>query len=168
MQTITSAKTSLRQVPALFKRWGDRLGGVNLDVGGGAYDEGTHYLSDRHDVANLILDPYNRSREWNHGAQQQFDMLKNVGHEASATLCNVLNVVKGKANRVGILKIIWGKLPKGGKLFVSIYEGNSSGVGKVTSKGWQENRKAATYLKEIEAVGFNLVRKNGNLMEFVK
>jgi len=34
-------------------------------------------------------------------------------------------------------------------IYVTVYEGDRSGKGKVTRDGWQENRKLASYLDEV-------------------
>jgi len=66
-QAISSADTSLRQVPALFKKQDIDFpeGGTNFDIGGGRFDEGTKYLADERGVENFVYDPYNRSPEHN-------------------------------------------------------------------------------------------------------
>jgi hypothetical protein len=163
MQSITSAKTSLKQVPALFKRWANRIGPINLDIGGGAYDDGTNFLY-RRGVKSVVYDPYNRSLFHNAAVLKAMEL----NRPNSATLANVLNVIKESGSRAEVIRLAYSRsLPKA-TLFVSIYEGDRSGRSRITSKGWQEHRAAATYIKEIEAVGFKLERKRGNLMEFVK
>jgi hypothetical protein len=46
-QSITSAKTSIKQVPALFKDKNARFGDVNIDIGGGRFNLATEHLAER-------------------------------------------------------------------------------------------------------------------------
>jgi hypothetical protein len=44
-------------------------------------------------------------------------------------------------------------LKPGGRLFISVYPGDNSGVGKQTKKdSWQRNEKLKAYLKTVHAV----------------
>tara|TARA_R110002051_G_scaffold85363_2_gene150580 strand:- start:383 stop:988 length:606 start_codon:yes stop_codon:yes gene_type:complete len=65
---------------------------------------------------------------------------------------NVLNVIKEKANRKKVIEQGYNAISQGQSFYVQIYEGNKSGVGKQTPKGWQENRKLDSYIKEIESI----------------
>lgn len=96
-QTITSADTSLKQVPAIFRLinqvmtrpeafWADTTD--VLDVGGGKYDLLTEKLAEI-GVRNWVLDPYNRSEEHN---RRVVSMLE-AGPADMALCSNVLNVI---------------------------------------------------------------------------
>ena len=149
MQTITSAKTSLNQVPALFrsKAFTDLCSTKNYDVGGGKYDKATEYLAGR-GIRNYVWDPYNRTQEHN----ESVDIL---GQEAdTSTLANVLNLIDDSHARKASVKKACDFVRSGGKVVVSVYEGDRSGVGCETPKGWQENRKIASYQAEIQGYWF--------------
>ena len=93
-QEYTSAKTSLKQIPAGFKivdkyfTW--YQGTVNLDIGGGKYDLMTEALKEK-GVTNLVYDPYNRSMK--HNADVVNTVLRIKGVE-TVTIFNVLNVIR--------------------------------------------------------------------------
>ena len=52
-------------------------------------------------------------------------------------------------------------MKKGGTVYISVYEGNRTGVGKYTSKGYQQNKKTADYLPLVKSVFPNAFVKNG-------
>ena len=58
-QKISSAKTSIKQVPALFKNPNAKFGAVNVDIGGGKFDLAADFLA-QNGTRNLVFDPYNR------------------------------------------------------------------------------------------------------------
>ena len=45
-QKISSAKTSIKQIPALFKNSKVEFGKTNVDIGGGRFDLATQYLAE--------------------------------------------------------------------------------------------------------------------------
>ena len=67
-QEYTSARSSIKQVPAGFKivdkYFGWKPNTLNLDIGGGKYDLMTEALLKKN-VTNLVYDPYNRSEHHN-------------------------------------------------------------------------------------------------------
>ena len=147
IQSITSANTSVNsiKVPALFKRiknWAPNT--INLDYGGGKYDTATKYLKDLK-IKNCIYDPFNRSQKDN---QQTL----NKAPFDSATVSNVLNVIKEPEIRKEVIQEALNLLKQNALLYITIYEGNKSGIGRQTSKGWQENRKLKDYLLELKVL----------------
>jgi hypothetical protein len=162
-QAISSADTSLRQVPALFKKQDIDFpeGGTNLDIGGGRFDEGTKYLEDERGVKNFVYDPYNRSPEHN------ADVLDTVARSPAdtATAANVLNVIAEPEARADVIRQAMQNIKPGGTAYFQIYEGAGTGVGKVTSKGFQNNKKTADYIGEVENIfGPDGVRRKGNVI----
>jgi len=154
-QKISSAETSLKQVPALFRKIEAVPGQRNLDIGGGKYDLGKDYLSGR-GVESHVYDPFNRTPEHNAVVLDQFKQ----SPADSITVANVLNVIKEPKSRKDTINMAYEYLKPGGKAYFDIYEGSRSGVGKVTSKGWQNNAPATKYEQELKSVfGDNLVRK---------
>ena len=61
-QKITSAKTSIPQIPALFKHKDVTFGKTNIDIGGGKFDLATNFLAEQ-GTKNYVFDPNNRSED---------------------------------------------------------------------------------------------------------
>jgi len=162
-QAISSADTSLRQVPALFKKQDIDFpeGGTNFDIGGGRFDEGTKYLADERGVENFVYDPYNRSPEHNAAVM---DRMRTKAAD-TATAANVLNVIAEPEARADVIRQAIQNIKPGGTAYFQIYEGAGTGVGKVTSKGFQNNKKTADYIGEVEEIfGPDNVRRKGNVI----
>jgi hypothetical protein len=162
-QAISSADTSLSQVPALFKKADITFpeGSVNLDIGGGRFNKATEYMATERNVENLVLDPYNRSPEHNAAISAR------VSSEPAdtATAANVLNVIAEPKARADVIRQASTNIKPGGTAYFQIYEGARTGVGKETSKGFQNNKKTADYLLEVESIfGPNNVRRKGNVI----
>jgi len=155
-QEISSAETSLNQVPGLFKKFGGQLGPRNIDIGGGKYDTGTDFLAKKFRIKSRVYDPYNRTKEFNEETLKDF-----FGSADSATIANVLNVIKEGPAREDLLKFISKSIKPKGSAFFGIYEGNKSGIGAPTSKGYQRNLPASGYLEEISKY-FDIKKKTGN------
>lgn len=157
MQEYTSKETSINstKVPVLFtkifKGQGSE-GDANLDYGGGKFDTATNYLNSL-GIENFIYDPYNRPE-----SVKELEKYKFKGHFNSCTLSNVLNVIKEEEVRLKILReISHFYLKRGCPLYITVYEGDKTGVGKETKKGcWQNNKKLSSYVKEV-SIFFNFV-----------
>jgi SAM-dependent methyltransferase len=160
-QKISSAKTSINsgKLPAIFRLVKFDPNTVNLDYGGGKYDNATEYLKDMN-VTNLIYDPYNRTAEHN---KATIKTIRDNGGADTATLSNVLNVIAEDDVRLAVLKNIKKLLKPSGSLYVTVYEGDGTGEGKETSAGYQLNRKTKDYLSEIQQV-FPGARAKGKLI----
>lgn len=160
-QEITSADTSIKQIPALFKSnvFEKRPGQRNLDIGGGKFDLGTQHLAEHHGVESHVYDPFNRSEEHNASVLRKFARKK----ADSVTAANVLNVIQHPHHRKAVIQQAHDNLHPTGKAYFGIYEGNGSGKGAVTSKGWQNNRKAEGYMDEVREV-FPHVERRGNII----
>lgn len=148
MQAYSSAVTSINKnkVPRIFKAIKWQPGTINLDYGGGRFDTATEYLRTQ-GVQNYIYDKYNRTDTENNGA------LSHAPY-SSVVLSNVLNVVHELEERIAILNHIKSLLTPNGTLYVSVYEGNKSGVEKVDQKrnSCQLNRITKSYVTEIASV----------------
>lgn len=158
-QEISSAGTSIKQVPALFKDKNVQFGPVNIDIGGGKYDLATDYLKER-GTLSLVFDPYNR------GEAQNTDTLNFLrgGYKAdTATCANVLNVIAEQSARDNVILEMAKAIKPDGRAYFMVYEGNGSGVGKQTSAGWQNNRKTSSYVNEIKKY-FETVTQKGKLI----
>ncbi len=159
-----SAATSIKQIAAVFgmveKLGGWKAGANNLDVGGGKFDLATLWLAER-GVRNEVLDPGNRSAEHNRlvaalAAKRFFD---------TATVSNVLNVIPGVdeaarvAARADVIRVAANALGRNGTAYFTVFEGDGSGRGRRTSKGWQANRKTADYVPEVKRLFGDVVRR---------
>jgi hypothetical protein len=152
-QTISSMDTSINnaKIPALFsivdKKIGWKSHTINFDIGGGKYDNVCDYMADRC-VAHLIYDPFNRSKA--HNIQS---ITAAVYYGAyTVTISNVLNVIKERKVRIYILTQASYVLKTNGTVYIKVYEGDGTGRGKRTTKGWQNNMPTKSYLSEVKKV----------------
>lgn len=160
-QKYSSAKTSINssKLPAIFSLVKFEPNTINLDFGGGKFDNATEALAQK-DVTNLIYDPFNRTREHNTNV---ISTIRQNGGADTVTCSNVLNVIAEEEVRLSVLTNIKKLLRRGGVAYFTVYEGNGEGVGKETSAGYQLNRKTADYLPEISTV-FPSASKKGKLI----
>jgi len=169
-QRISSAATSLKQVPAivgLIDRFSKKrlplFWAANarcLDIGGGKYDLTTEALRERHGVRNFVLDPFNRTQEHNDRV-----LAKLTSTPADFAICsNVLNVVReADARRAIHYEIKWLVRPNG-MVFFTVYEGDRSERGRKTSKGWQSNLPTKHYIRELKREYNNVTIFYGKLI----
>lgn len=156
-QKYSSANTSINKakLPALFKKIHFQPGTLNLDYGGGKYDNVTVYLAKK-SVKNVTYDKYNRTDAENENA---FMIVERNGGADTVTCSNVLNVIREKEERLNVLQNIKASLKQGGRAYITVYSGDKSGVGKQTGKDqFQLNRKIGDYLEEIREVFPNAKR----------
>lgn len=159
-QQYGSAATSLSQVAATFKSsyFDIPSGSINVDLGGGKYDLGTEYLKEK-GITNLVIDPYNRSPEFN---QRNEDIARN-NKISSVTVNNVLNVIMEPEERENVIKKAKSFLSDGGKAFFLIHY-KSGEKARETKKGsWQNHMAPSEYVPEIQKYFGNVVVK-GNLI----
>ncbi|MEA4947046.1 MAG: LPD38 domain-containing protein [Oscillospiraceae bacterium] len=154
-QSVGSGGTSINKskLPAVFSLVDDwKPGSVNLDLGGGKFDNAAEYLSGR-GVKSYVLDKYNRTPEHN----AEIARLTEEGKSDTVTISNVLNVIKEQSGRDEVLANAADAVKPGGTVYITVYEGNKSGTGKYTQfnkatkepASWQENRLTISYLKEV-------------------
>jgi len=160
-QSISSAKTSIKQVPAVFKSPLFKANGTNFDIGAGRFDLGKNHLERERGVTESVLfDPFNRDEATNSAAIGRLQSGERFG---TSTIPNVLNVIKEKSIRDNVVRQAARSLQEGGAAYFQIYEGNRTGSGRVTSAGWQNNKKTSSYIGEINA-HFNDVKQHGNIV----
>jgi len=159
-QTVSSSETSINssKMAASFKRISWEKGTVNADIGGGKFDNASEHLSSL-GVENVIYDPYNRSSSHNEVAVKKI----RGGQSDTATVNNVLNVIKESEMRLKVIKQASNAVGCKGVAYFLIYEGDKTGRGRNTKKGWQEHRKAEDYISEI-ATEFGVIERKGNLI----
>lgn len=163
-QEFTSENTSInsKKLPAIFNMVTFNPGTVNLDYGGGRFDNVAEYLK-QYDVINLVYDPYNRSSEHN---QEVIRLIREHGGADTATCSNVLNVIKEPEVRLNVLKNISKLVKSGGTVYITVYEGKGDNAEGPTKSGYQLNRKTADYLEEIQQV-FPDAKRKGKLIECI-
>ena len=157
-QELTSAGTSINsgKLPSVFNKVlksnkvGWIQGGKNFDIGGGSFDNMTQALKEQ-EVDNHIYDPFNRDANFNADSITQAAK----GQSDTATISNVLNVIKEPENQLKAIKQAHNALKEDGKLFITVYEGNKTGVGASPPKKpdqFQQNKKLAEYLPMVKQV----------------
>ncbi len=153
-QEYTSRDTSINKtkVPAVFKmvkeRIGWREGTVNIDIGGGKYDTLTNALREA-GVESYIYEPYGRTSNENAYILAQLQNKTLLGD--TATCSNVLNVIKESDVRANVIHQVAKAIKPDGTAYFTIYEGKGNDVGaKSKDDCWQNNRKAETYVEEIQ------------------
>ena len=156
-QEFTSENTSINstKLPAIFKMVSFEPGTINLDMGGGKFDNVAEYLSE-YDVINLVYDPYNRSRAHN---SEVIKTLRSAGGADTATCSNVLNVIKEPEARINVLENMSKLVKPGGDIYITVYEGRGDSKEGPTKSGYQLNRKTQDYLEEIREVFPDAVRR---------
>jgi hypothetical protein len=165
-QEYDSSVTSINsaKLPAIFglveKIGGFKEGTMNLDFGGGRFDNVAEYLKDLN-VLNLVYDPFNRSKEHN---KDVIEFVKKNGGADTVTCSNVLNVIKEPENRLAVIKNCDRLVKNGGTVYVTVYEGSGSGEGKANEKkkSYQTNMRTEQYQEELEQV-FKDVKRKGKL-----
>ena len=165
-QAYKSAGTSINKekLPATFSKL-EKMGIVTpgmivADIGGGKYDNAIEWAKNK--SASLhVIDPYNRSLEYNKRSLEEVR-----GKADIATVNNVLNVINEPEQRRKVLLRAYRVLKDGGRLFVLIYEGDKSGIGRETQKGesWQNNRSTKDYMEEVQKIFGEATMKNGMIM----
>ena len=160
-QEYTSANTSINstKLPAIFSMVRFEPETINLDYGGGKFDNATAALEGK-GVTNLVYDPYNRSSGHN---KDVIDTIRKNGGADTATCSNVLNVIKEPAARTVVIKNIYKLLKPNGVAYFTVYEGTGKGDEGPTKAGYQLNKKTEDYVEEISSV-FPSVSRRGKLI----
>lgn len=156
-QEFTSENTSINstKLPAIFNMVSFEPETINIDYGGGKFDNVADYLT-QYDVINMVLDPFNRSKAHN---REVINLIREHGGADTATCSNVLNVIKEPQNRIGVLENMKKLVRHGGKIYITVYEGSGKGNEGETKSGYQLNKKTADYMDEILQVFPNATRK---------
>lgn len=156
-QEFTSENTSINsgRLPAVFNMVSFEPGTVNIDYGGGRFDNVAEYLT-QYDVVNLVYDPYNRTAEHN---KEVIRLIREHGGADTATCSNVLNVIKEPEVRLNVLNNIKKLVKSGGIVYITVYEGKGNAAEGPTKSGYQLNRKTADYMEEVQQVFPDATRK---------
>lgn len=157
-QDKTSAATSINsaKIPALYGKVKFDAGTINLDIGGGKFDNVTEYLKGK-GVTNYIYDPYNRSAEHN----SKVAKLTEEGKSDTVTISNVLNVIDSLDGRQQVLNNAVDAVKPNGTVYITVYEGDGSGSARITGKDqFQLNRKTTEYVEEVQEYFDDVTVKN--------
>lgn len=169
-QQYTSKGTAVNwkygRVPAIFSKISWRPGTINLDYGGGTPESDAlaqEFFDKRNlDVQNLVYDKFNQTPEHN---REVIKIVRNNGGADTATLSNVLNVIKEPEVRYDILTHIKSLLKPNGVLYIYGYEGSAKDKGKggreTAADQYQTFMPTKDYLAEIHEVFPNATIKGG-------
>lgn len=151
MQKITSANTSLNQIPKtgkLLKKM-QLEGKTILDYGCGKYNLFKDYCTNELNLTYFGYDPYWKNQEENNDALYCMPDL--------ITCNNVFNVIEEN----NIIELILDRLKDYQcKVIIKIYEGNKTGIGKISKNDcFQRNMKAKDYLPIISNYFKNIIVK---------
>lgn len=164
-QTVTSAGTSLNQVPALHKstivkKW--VFGKSVLDYGAGRYPEkGAEALINAGAIRVTSYDPYN--------------IPDSRPAYASIGVCaNVLNVIDSDAALYDAIADYVQHINT--IAFFSVYQGNKSGEGRYTKGGtcYQRNMRTADYVPLIadalnkSEISYSAILKSGDIIQVIR
>lgn len=147
-QRFTSRATAVNgkagKLPAIYNKV-NLEGLCILDIGCGAEVDYIRDFCAGNGAKWFGVDPYNRTMKQN--TQEYFGYDKTEGAKCVFS-SNVLNVIDDEEAIKTTVKAITGS----GAYFVTVYEGNGSGVGRQTGADqWQRNEKTREYLKYFPA-----------------
>lgn len=149
--------TSLNQIPAIVKKYKDKLTGNVLNYGCGRgwrkVENFLHQEGTRVDSYDKYGDSYLR--------------IPKVGNFDNIICANVLNVcddtlLKETIEDIREMVLVGEVYGRGScTLYISIYEGDRSGEGRITKRGFQRNQKAFNYEPMLNK-NFGSVKRKGN------
>lgn len=162
-QEYTSENTSISVINAIYKQFHFPKNSHILDYGGGKYDLNKKYMKEHKKCDLKVFDPYNRSPKHNEQVLKYFSK-----NSPDFIICsNVLNVIKEQEVIQSIINDIYTYSHDKTEIIFAIYEGNKSGIHKITSKGFQRNEKRDEYIKYIKEK-FIITRKFSNFIVCTK
>lgn len=153
-QKYTSKDTCISTINKVYKKWAFKENSNILDYGGGRFDRNKEFMENLGHTLR-VYDKYNRDKKHNQNTIQW----ARENHMDYIVCSNVLNVILEN----GVIEEVIKDIQSFGSEWVlfSIYEGNRSGIGCETSKGWQRNQKASDYI-DIISKYFNVITcRNG-------
>lgn len=153
---ITSKNTSINRdrVPAIYSKLAKQgvYGTHIFDIGCGKWTRHIKkFAKDNCMCADWYgFDPYNQDKLHNARVNEIVENEYFFNNNPNVFISsNVLNVIKD--GRREHLQSILRRMKAIDELYITVYEGDKSGIGRMTSKDcWQENRKLKTYFEEVE------------------
>lgn len=163
-QIYTSKNTSINTLNTAYKLIEGKypIGTLIFDYGCGKYNTNRDFAT-QCGYCWFGYDPYNRTKKEN---------TENINHVRErrdapdiVMLNNVLNVIDNVNSINGILSdIYYNYAGDNTDIYITIYEGDKSGVGKVTTKGYQRNEKLIKY-REYISEWFDVIFVKGNILK---
>ena len=151
-QKYDSRNTSINKLNKVYTNYSFKPNSFILDYGGGKYNTNIDYMK-KFGSAVVVYDPYNRSIEEN---ERTFNLCNK--YNLDYVVCsNVLNVIKEHESINEVLSNIKNISREETIILFTVYEGNRSGMGEKTTKGYQRNQKYSDYLNIIELY-FNIIK----------
>lgn len=158
-QKYSSAETSISTINKIYKllpEMGYKKETIILDYGAGKYNKNKEE-AEKYDYKWFGYDPYNRSEEENNLTSKLMKLVK-----PHVIVCsNVCNVIAEDNILMNVLNDIYNYAAEDTDIYITIYEGDKSGVGKVTTKGYQRNQKVNDY-KDYICEFFEIEEKIGS------
>ena len=163
-QKYTSANTSINKTKTasaftkLLEKDVFKKGSTNLDIGGGRFDNANDLLKDKAGAKNIVFDPFNRTKAHNAKVAKQVS----GGKVDTVTINNTLNVIEEIPNQIKVLEQAKDAVKADGKVYISIYPGDKSGVGRTTAEdSFQQMKPLSDYLETVQEVFPNAKIVNG-------
>lgn len=155
-QRYSSAKTSVNKtkLPVIYNKVKFKSGSIVLDYGCGKYTDHIEQKVREQECIYWPYDPYNPPKK---------TVNRLPYYKVDYAICsNVLNVI----DNVEVIKeIILTLIKKAEHIAISVYEGDGSGVGKVTGLDrYQRNNKISWYAQLIKSMGIDCTVKNKVIM----
>ena len=166
-QNYTSANTSINgnKLPTAFSKC--RAYGRVLDYGCGKFTDMIKSHVNEQGAEYYPYDKYNVDNDTNEASM-------NIGQKYgfdTVFCCNVLNVIDNDNVIWEILHTMFNLLNNRSKMYIQIYEGNRTGIGKATKADcYQRNEKTRDYEKffgAFQGAPFT-VKYHANIIEVVK
>lgn len=155
-QKYSSAETSLCIVNKVYTHHDFASGSKVLDYGGGKYDMNIEYMKER-GVDVSVYDKFNRSEEHNASVLRTARQTR-----PDYVVCsNVLNVIMEDEVIDSILEDM---ASFGSRTIIAVYEGDRTGNGRETSKGYQRNARLSKYIPMVEK-HFEILNKRNGILE---
>lgn len=162
LQEISSKDTSISTINKIYKEIVEKYESesIILDFGCGKYDRNKEF-AEKNGFRWYGIDPFNRTEEYNEFSRNAMKILT-----PDIIVCNnVINVIKENDIIMNVLGILYDFASDETDIYITIYEGDKSGIGKVTSKGYQRNQKRDEYkdfilevFDVIDIVGSNILK----------
>lgn len=162
-QIYTSENTSINTLNGAYKNIVGKypLGTSILDIGCGKYNTNKEFANNNGFVW-FGIDPYNRTHEYN---ETSLNALYNWCKTPDIIMLNnVLNVIAESDVLIDVLGQAYDYAGNDTDIYITIYEGDKSGVGKVTTKGYQRNEKLIKY-REYISEWFDVISVKGNILK---
>lgn len=157
---ITSKNTSVNKdtIPAIYTKLTKHgIYGTHIfDVGCGKWTKHISSFAKKNGMCTYWhgFDPYNQTKDHNAKVTEiAWEERWKTEKEKNANMfisSNVLNVIKGEDRQRSYLQSIFRIMKECDECYITVYEGNKSGIGKITKKDcWQENKRLADYFELV-------------------